>query len=233
VAPESLDVTESAALLIDADNLSAEAMARALTQLQERGWRVRLRRAYGSHETLGTIREFLQANSVRAHINHGKGTTDALLVVDAMDLLHTGMLPPVVAIGSGDSDFAPLVVRLREAGHKVICLAQRKKAADGLERFYDEVVHLDELPPQRARKTAAKKAAAPPSVDPVHRVLRDFAGFLEGKELELGPVVKKLRDEKLMGKTTSAMTFFKKHAPDVELLPPKHPNKLRRIVARA
>ena len=226
-------MAESAALLIDADNLSAEAMTRALAQLQDRGVQVCLRRAYGSHETLGTIREFMQANGVRALINHGKGTTDALLVVDAMDLLHTGMLPGLVAIGSGDSDFAPLVVRLRETGRKVVCLAQRRKAAEGLERFYDEVVFVDEPAPRATRKAAAKKTrgAATANVDPVHAVLDAFPGFAEGKEVELGPVVKKLRDEKLMGRTTSAVNFFRKHAPEIELLPSRQPHKLRRILA--
>lgn len=228
-------MAENAAFLIDADNLSAEWVTRALAQLQGNGLHVHVRRAYGSHETLGAMRDFLQANSVRALVNHGKGTTDASLVVDAMDLLHAGMLPRVVAIGSGDSDFAPLVVRLREAGREVICMTQRHKASDGLERFYDKVVHVDDMPAKTARKTAASrpKATAPAATDPVHQLLEAVNGFREGKELELGPIVKKLRDAKLMGKTTGATAFFKKHAPDVELLPTKQPHKLRRVAARA
>ena len=89
-----------AALLIDADNLSLDGMKEALHQL-EMQHRVSLRRAYGSHETLGTVREFLHRKAVRAIANQGKGTTDAALVVDAMDLLHANGLPALVAIGSG------------------------------------------------------------------------------------------------------------------------------------
>ena len=40
-------------------------------------------------------------------------------------------------------------------------------------------------------------------------------------------MVKKLRDEKLMSKSTIARNFFKKHAPEVELVPEKQPNQLR------
>jgi hypothetical protein len=248
----------TAALLIDADNLSPEGMVEAIAHLDRQGMRVSVRRAYGSHETLGTVKEFLQAASFRAIVNQGRGTTDSALVVDAMDLLHANCLPPVVALGSADGDFAPLVLRLREAGMRVICFAQRKKAPEGLGRFYDEVVFVDETDERprnvaavpAARKTARKSAAAKPvpapaparpsaraparatvaapasEADRVRQILEAFPGFMDGQEIELNEVVKKLRDEKLMSKSTSARNFFKKHAPEVVLRPEKQPNKL-------
>jgi hypothetical protein len=233
-------------LLIDADNLSLDGMKEALQQLEAQH-RVSLRRAYGSHETLGTVREFLHRKAVRAIVNQGKGTTDAALVVDAMDLLHAGCLPGLVAIGSGDADFAPLAVRLREAGIRVICFAQRPKAGDGLDLVYDEVIFVDSpapapaKSPPAAKKAPAKKAAAKrtpaappaPPVDPVaqqvHAVLYANADLVAGRAIELNAVVKKLRDDKLMAKSTSARNFFKKHAPEVELIPDRQPNQLRLI----
>lgn len=229
--------SNTAALLVDADNLSLEGVVEALAHLSRDGHRVTLRRAYGSHETLAVLKDLLHAESFRAIVNQGKGTTDAGLVVDVMDLLHAGCLPRLVAIGSGDGDFAPLVVRLREAGTRVTCFAQRKKAAEGLHRFYDEVIFVDEprrpvasAPVKRAAAKSTPKAAAPTGPSPtdlVRRLLESFPGFLAGKEIELNEVVKKLRDEKLMAKSTSARNFFKKHAPDVKLLPDKQPNKLQ------
>lgn len=240
----------NAALLIDADNLSLDGIKEALHQL-EMHHRVSLCRAYGSHETLGVLKEFLHRKAVRAIINQGKGTTDAALVVDAMDLLHAGCLPALVAIGSGDADFSPLVVRLREAGIRVICFAQRAKAGDGLDLVYDEVIFVDAPAPQPppaaaakapaakkapARKAPAKKTApAQPApaiaIDPitqrVQAVLYANADLAAGKSVELNAIVKKLRDEKLMSKSTSARNFFKKHAPEVELVPEKQPNHLR------
>lgn len=232
-----------AALLIDADNLSPEGMAAALRHLRAQNLDVCVLRAYGSHETLALNKDFLQQNAVRSVVNQGKGTTDAALVVDAMDLLHAGALPPLVAIGSGDADFAPLVLRLRESGRRMVCFAQRQKAADGLDRFYAEVVHVDSPAPRApaaapVKKTAARKAAkapAPPPApapadavsDQVWDVLESFAGFREGREIELNAVVQKLRELKLMGKSTSARNFFGKHAPEIELLPARQPNKLR------
>jgi uncharacterized LabA/DUF88 family protein len=242
----------SAALLIDADNLSAEGAAEALAHLTGEGLRVSLRRAYGSQETLAAVKDLLQRASFRAVVNQGKGTTDAALVVDVMDLLYANCLPGLIAIGSGDGDFAPLVVRLREAGMRVICFAQRKKAADGLDRFYDEVLYVEERParasrpaaPTAARKTARKSPAAksPPAPAPepapatgsdrVRQLLESFPGFADGQEIALNEVVKMLRDEKLMARSTSVRNFFKKHAPDVELRPETQPNKLLLPVGR-
>lgn len=244
---------QQAALLIDADNLSPEGMAEAFALLRAQGFDVCVRRAYGSAETLTGARDFLQSQAVRAVVNQGKGTTDASLVVDAMDMLHAGLLPGLVAIGSADGDFAPLVLRLREAGRRVVCFAQEHKAPDGLERYYAEVFTVDTPRPRSsraaaspaaakapARKAAARKAprAVAPAPKPpvaesegigarVRAILDSFAGLARGESLELNAVVKKLRDEKLMGKSTSATNFFKLHAPEVELLPKKQPNKLR------
>jgi hypothetical protein len=228
-----------AALLIDADNISPDGMAAALRHLRDQDLDVCVLRAYGSHETLAVNKDFLQAHAVRSVVNQGRGTTDAALVVDAMDLLHSGALPQLVAIGSGDADFAPLVLRLREAGHTMVCFAQRQKAADGLERFYAEVVHVDSpsrgkaaAAPAPVRKSAPRKAAKeqPPEQtlsDQVWDVLESFDGFREGRDIELNAVVKRLREEKLMGRSTSARSFFKAHAPEVELVPEREPNKLR------
>jgi hypothetical protein len=106
-------------------------------------------------------------------VNNGKGTTDALLVVDAMDLLHAARLPAVVAIASSDADFAPLALRLREAGIRVICFAQSGKSADGeLARCYDQLISVEgvaiapvapqapEPAPRASRKAPARKRAA-------------------------------------------------------------------------
>ncbi|WP_460890733.1 NYN domain-containing protein, partial [Ramlibacter alkalitolerans] len=156
---------DAAAILIDADNLSPTAVEQAFTHMAHQGWRVTLRRAYGGHEKLVGMKDCLLRHGVRSLVNNGKGTTDALLVVDAMDLLHEGRLPPVVAIASSDADFAPLAVRLREAGHWVICFAQSGKSADlDLARCYDQLIAVEGSPgaleasppappPRPARKT--------------------------------------------------------------------------------
>jgi hypothetical protein len=233
---------QAAALLIDADNIAIPGVDFAVTHMRQQGWRLTVKRAYGGHEKLAGMKDCLLRHGVRGLVNHGRGTTDALLVVDVMDLLHAGRLPPVVAIASSDADFAPLAVRLREAGSWVICFAQSAKSADGeLARCYDELLYVDvppmpepaptqapPPPPPSARRTPARKkaaVAAPP--DPVRQLLESFDGFLARREIALNEVVQKLREQELLGKSASGATFLKKHAPYVELTPARQPNKVR------
>jgi hypothetical protein len=232
-----------AALLIDADNVSAPGVEQAVGRLAQRGFRLTVRRAYGGHEKLAGMRDCLLRHGVRGFVNQGKGTTDALLVVDAMDLLHRASLPPVVAIASSDADFAPLALRLREEGTWVICFAHAAKSADGdLSRCYDELVYVDpaEAPARAtaaapARKPASRKRAsaaaapqpAPAAADPVRQLLESIDGFRHGRSVELNDVVKKLRDAKLLGRNASGPNFLKKNAGYAELVPASQPNKVR------
>jgi hypothetical protein len=163
------------AFLLDADNLSsASDVEQVFAHFRGIGIAVSVRRAYGGHDKLAGMKDVLRQHAVRSFINQGKGTTDAALVVDAMDLLHHDELPGTVAIASSDADFAPLAVRLREAGIRVICFALRDKAdAEALALVYDDVVYLDggtrqrraERPerPERTKAPAkvARKAPAP------------------------------------------------------------------------
>ena len=235
----------AAALIIDADNISdADAIERAVSHMRDQAWRLTVRRAYGGHEKLAGLKDCLSRHGIRALVNQGKGTTDALLCVDVMDLFHAAELPDIVAIASSDADFAPLAVRLREAGIHVLCFAQAGKAAgDELAKVYEQVVYLDAQPaPRPARKAAAKRAPAAPRAapaprpapprDPVHAALATLPGFEDGAWVEMNAVVKALRDAKLLSKSASGPRFLGKNAPYVELTPAAQPNRVRLKTAR-
>ncbi len=230
------DRANEAAILIDADNISdAATIERGLAHMQEQGWRLTVRRAYGGHEKLSGLKDCLLRHGIRALVNQGKGTTDALLCVDVMDLFHAAELPDIVAIASSDADFAPLAVRLREAGIRVLCFAQRAKAAgEELAKVYEQVVYLDDVPapaaPRPARKAAAKKTARAKPVapqDPVRAALASVPGFEEGAWLAMNEVVNRLRADKLLSKSASGPRFLAKNAPYLELAPASQPNKAR------
>ena len=139
---------QAIALLIDADNLTPDAVQEAFAQIKGLAGHgqahLSLRYAYGGFEKLAGLKEVLRRHAVRAIVNQGKGTTDVALVIDVMDMLHRGQLPGTVVIGSSDADFAPLAVRLRETGRRVWCLTERDKAAaESLARAYDKVLYVD------------------------------------------------------------------------------------------
>lgn len=133
------------ALLIDADNLSApEWVEEACRTLEAARGPLSIRRAYGSAAHLKTLADVLRSRAIRPFVNLAltKNTTDLALAVDAMELACQTPRPTVMVIGSGDADFLPLVVRLRERGIRMICVSDRNKMAPEAIVAYDEVVYV-------------------------------------------------------------------------------------------
>ena len=242
------------AFLLDADNLSsASDVDQVFDHFRRLGVTVTVRRAYGGTEKLTGIKEVLRKHAVRSFINQGKGTTDAALIIDAMDLMHHDDLPGMVAIGSSDADFAPLAVRLREDGIRVLCFALRDKAdADALALVYDEVMYLDgaaraeraEPAPRAARKApATKRAVAAPHAptarvvpvpkasankvvatdDEFEDILEAVPALLSGEQVPLNDVTKQLRDARVLGRSAKSTTLLGRYAADFRLTPERNP----------
>ncbi|MCH9671810.1 MAG: NYN domain-containing protein [Gammaproteobacteria bacterium] len=87
----------------------------------------------------------------------GKNSADIRMVVDALDLCYTKSHVETFAIISGDSDFSPLVSKLRENNKTVIGLGVKKSTSDLLIANCDEFIYYDDLVRETTRKTAAKK----------------------------------------------------------------------------
>ncbi len=121
------------AVLIDADNIPAKyagAIMREITTYGEPA----LRRVYGdwsSSALAGWKKEVVElgmvANQETANTK-GKNASDIGLVIDAMDILHTGRFDGFVLVSS-DSDFTALANRLREDGVEVIGIGEGKAPA--------------------------------------------------------------------------------------------------------
>ena len=93
----------------------------------------------------------------------GKNSADIRMVVDALDLCYTKAHVDAFVIISGDSDFSPLVSKLRENNKVVIGVGVRKSTSDLLTANCDEFIFYDDLVKEQEKKKrrAAKKAAAP------------------------------------------------------------------------
>ena len=96
----------------------------------------------------------------------GKNSADIRMVVDALDLCYTKSHVKTFVIISGDSDFSPLVSKLRENNKTVIGVGVKKATSDLLVAncdefiFYDDLVREQESKP-RTRKKAPAKTASP------------------------------------------------------------------------
>ncbi|MGJ7488880.1 NYN domain-containing protein [Variovorax sp. ZT4R33] len=159
--------TPKVMLLIDADNVSADVIEQAMQRTLSEHGAVHLRRAYGNAETALKHQGLFKRLSVRPMVNlsAGKNSTDIALAVDAMALAITER-PDVVVLVSSDSDFAPLVIRLRETGCRVCGIGQRGKTGEETMAVYDEFIDLEHhgariasSAPAPARKSAAAPAA--------------------------------------------------------------------------
>ena len=94
----------------------------------------------------------------------GKNSADIRMVVDALDLCYTKSHVKTFVIISGDSDFSPLVSKLRENNKTVIGVGVKNSTSDLLIANCDEFIFYDDLVrEQEAKKQTKKKASAKPS----------------------------------------------------------------------
>jgi len=109
------------------------------------------------------------------HVSYsGKNSADIRLVVDALDLCYTKAHVDMFVIISGDSDFSPLVSKLRENDKKVIGLGIKTSSSDLLIGNCDEFIYYDDLirdQRQDASKKASKRASK--KVKPAGRKVPD------------------------------------------------------------
>jgi uncharacterized protein (TIGR00288 family) len=91
----------------------------------------------------------------------GKNSADIRMVVDALDLCYTKPHVETFVIISGDSDFSPLVSKLRENDKDVIGLGVKNSTSDLLMASCDEFILYDDLVrEQKARRTPRRRAPA-------------------------------------------------------------------------
>jgi uncharacterized protein (TIGR00288 family) len=88
----------------------------------------------------------------------GKNSADIRMVVDALDLCYTKQHVDTFVIVSGDSDFSPLVSKLRENAKNVIGVGVKNSSSDLLIANCDEFIYYDDLVREdEAKRRAAKK----------------------------------------------------------------------------
>ena len=131
----------------------------------------------------------------------GKNSADIRLVVDALDLCYTKAHVDTFVIISGDSDFSPLVSKLKENNKRVIGVGVKDSTSDLLSGACHEFIYYDDLVrAQEAKKQAiakpgakAKNAAQKPEDNKRVEILEFLVDTLEDLINERGS------DEKLWG----------------------------------
>ncbi len=147
-------------LLIDADNVSVDVMEQTVKLLLDEHGALHVRRAYCTAESALKHQAVFKRLQIKPMVNlaAGKNSTDIALAVDALDLVLAER-PDIVAIASSDSDFAPLVSRLREKGCRVRGFGQQGKTGDETLAVYDDYTVLAH---HRAQPARGERAASAP-----------------------------------------------------------------------
>jgi uncharacterized protein (TIGR00288 family) len=105
----------------------------------------------------------------------GKNSADIRMVVDALDLCYTKTHVNTFVIISGDSDFSPLVSKLRENAKRVIGVGVKQSTSDLLIANCDEFIYIDDLVRKRQRDSADKQNRKP--VEPQEMEARRVKGL--------------------------------------------------------
>lgn len=234
--------TRRVMLLIDADNVSADVIEQAVQRTMAEHGAIHARRAYCNAEAAVKHQALFKRLSVRPMVNisAGKNSTDIALAVDAIDLVIAER-PDIVVLVSSDSDFAPLVLRLREKGCRVCGIGQAGKTGEDTVTVYDEFIDIRHhgarvpvaaapVPAARTPRRAPRATAAPPAPavpDEVSHILEALPELRGGARLPLNQAAEALRAARLLGKSASSLKLFRKYPEIFALSPQERPSKVQ------
>jgi uncharacterized protein (TIGR00288 family) len=159
---------ENIALGVRESNYAQFDISKVLERLLLRG-NIVVKKAYCDWDRYKDFKEDMHEASFELieipHVRQsGKNSADIRMVVDALDLCYTKAHVDTFVVISGDSDFSPLVSKLRENDKIVIGVGVKNSTSDLLIANCDEFIYYDDLVrrkevKKRARKKAVEKTA--------------------------------------------------------------------------
>jgi hypothetical protein len=164
------------AVLIDGDNAQSSLLPQMLVEAGRHG-QVTVRRIYGDWTTsnMNSWKETLNFHAFQPiqqfRYTVGKNATDSAMIIDAMDLLHSGVVDGFCLVSS-DSDYTRLATRIREAGVFVMGIGE-KKTPKAFVNACDLFVYTENLVAEkkaaqqrRTQSSRAKKASVGADTEP-------------------------------------------------------------------
>ena len=117
-------------MLIDGDNAQSSLLPQMLVETGKYGM-VTVRRIYGDWTTasMNSWKDVLNFHAIQPiqqfRYTVGKNATDSAMIIDAMDILHSGVVDGFCLVSS-DSDYTRLATRIRETGIFVMGIGEKK-----------------------------------------------------------------------------------------------------------
>jgi len=162
--------SEKLAVLIDADNAQASLVNEMLSEISRYGTAT-IKRAYGDWTTpqLSGWKNVLHQQAIQPvqqfQNTKGKNSSDSALIIDAMDILHSGNVEGFCLVSS-DSDFTRLATRIRESGYVVYGLGEQK-TPESFVSACDKFIYTEIL-----RQQASQDAPMIPNTPPLKGILQ-------------------------------------------------------------
>jgi len=164
------------AMLIDGDNAQATLLAKMLVEAAKYG-QVTVRRIYGDWTTnnMKSWKDTLNFHAFQPiqqfRYTIGKNATDSAMIIDAMDILHSGVVDGFCLVSS-DSDYTRLATRIRETGVFVMGIGEKKTPKPFVNAcdvfvYTENLVESDKKSSKSrgARKTTKSKSKADSEVE--------------------------------------------------------------------
>jgi len=183
------------ALFLDFDNIAITSPGRrktrfeiapVLERLLEKG-KILVKRAYADWSNFSKEKDALheaglELIEIPKRKISGKNSADIRMVVDALELAYAKEHIDTFVIVSGDSDFAPLVAKLRENDRWVVGMGMKESTGELLLTACDEFIFLEDL--QKGRASVDQLAKVPKSKQKVFGLLLSTVRALlrEGRE---------------------------------------------------
>lgn len=147
------------AVLIDADNASAQTIASILDETTKFG-EVTVKRIYGNFvgansQWKSVINEFAIKPMQQFSYTTGKNATDGFMIIDAMDLLYTDRFDGFCIVSS-DSDFTALAIRLKEQGVTVYGFG-KEQTPEAFRNACSQFIYVENLLPSLKTKADTQR----------------------------------------------------------------------------
>lgn len=182
------DSTKRLAVLIDADNASAKIAEGLFEEIAKLG-EASVRRIYGDFSSPQSkpwsdvlTRYAILPQQQFAYVK-GKNASDIALVIDAMDLLHSGRFSGFCLVSS-DSDFTRLASRIREEGVDVYGFGEQK-TPESFKQACRRFIYTENLLPDAPAKAGTPETAKPP-LEPIGNAERLFKRAMGEMETDGG-----------------------------------------------
>src|SRR5512138_744539 len=184
------------AMLIDGDNAQAGLLSQMLVEAARYG-QVTVRRIYGDWTTsnMNSWKETLNFHAFQPiqqfRYTVGKNATDSAMIIDAMDILHSGVVDGFCLVSS-DSDYTRLATRIRESGVFVMGIGEKKtpkpfvNACDLFVYTENLVEEKKALQQKRTPAHRTKKASSEATTEPEKEELDPMPVLSQAFEMAVG-----------------------------------------------